>query len=278
MMSARARLARSTGDGDRLAYLDSGPRRTSAIVLLHSLGADHRMWRGLVDNLAPDYRVLAPDSRGHGDSAVVGPPSIEAWVSDVDCVLNHAGVDSAVLVGLSLGGIQAIAYAADRADRVSALVVADSFVELPPEVAGAKTAALADQATAAGMTGLADSYVEDTFTGSPLPSGADDVRRAIAGMDARAYVAAVDACFGVRIADRLPRIAAPTLVVWGERDRKTPRPLSERIAREIAGAQLAVVPDAGHLSVVDNPDGFAAVTVPFILAHLNRTPKPEGAR
>jgi 3-oxoadipate enol-lactonase len=89
------------------------------------------------------------------------------------------------------------------------------------------------------------------------------VRRSIAAMDPASYGAAVAACFSVQVTDRLAQVEAPTLVLWGDRDTKTPRTLSEVIADGIDGAVLRVVPDAGHLSNIDNPDAFAAAVIGF---------------
>ena len=264
-----------TGDGEgdlpEISYLDAGPRSAVAVVLLHSLGADHRMWRHQIETLSVGHRVIAPDSRAHGESAGGHEHSVDAWTDDLHRVITSAGVDRVALVGLSLGGIQAIAYAAAYPGRTAALVVADSFVELDDAAAQAKIATLSEQARHLGMAAAADCYVADTFTAPTLPPGAQDVRAAIAGMDVDEYVASVRACFEVRIADRLGRVTAPTLVLWGDRDTKTPRVLSERICAGITGAELVDVPDAGHLSSIDNPQGFSRLTARFIGRHLSRT-------
>ncbi|GAA4495171.1 3-oxoadipate enol-lactonase [Actinoallomurus oryzae] len=246
-----------------LNHVSAGPDGDTAVVFLHSLGTDHRMWRDQAEALGTRHRVVLPDSRGHGGSAWTGPPAVGDWVADLDGVLDAAGVRRAVLVGLSLGGIQAIAYAAAHPGRVSALVVADSFAALDPEVATAKAEGLAGQALSEGTAALADTYVADTFTVSPLPPGAEVVRSAIAGMDAEAYAATARACFGARVEDRLGAVRAPTLVLWGDRDRKTPRALSERIAAGIEGAELAEVPGAGHLSNLENPAEFTRLVACF---------------
>lgn len=246
----------------RLAYTDTGagpdggPGAGTAVVLLHSLGADRRMWRDQVTALRGRHRVVVPDTRGHGASDWAGPVDVDDWVADLRRVLDAAGVTRAALVGVSLGGIQALAYAAAFPEQTSALVVADSFVELPEDVAEAKISGLAGQAASEGMPAVADAYVHDTFTRTPPPDGAGPLRDAIAGMDADAYAASVRACFGVRIADRLAAVRAPTLVLWGNADQKTPRPLSERIAAGVAGAELREIPGAGHLSNLENPAAF----------------------
>lgn len=262
---------RTTGGRASLSYADTGPRTDEAVVFLHSLGTDRRMWGAQADALSGRHRVIAPDSRGHGASAWAGPPEVDDWVADLGRILDAAEVTQAVLVGVSLGGIQAIAYAAAHPERVSALVVADSFVELDAEVAEAKIAELAGQAHAEGMAVVARAYVADTFTRTPPPAHeAELVRSAIAGMTPEAYAASVRTCFGVRIGDRLAEVRAPALVLWGERDAKTPRTLSERITAGIAGAELATVPDAGHLSNLENPAAFTRLVADFITASAGR--------
>lgn len=250
-----------------LAYRDTGPRDAQVTtVLLHSLGTNGALWQAQAGALAGEYRVVVPDSRGHGRSGWAEPLTVGSWIDDLDRILDHAHVPRAWLVGLSMGGVQALAYAAHRADRVSGLVVADSFAELGDETAGAKIAQLTGQAEQLGMEGLAGAYVADTFTRHPLPPGAAGVREAIASMSRRAYVASADTCFRVRLTGRLAGIAAPALVLWGARDTKTPRSLSEAITARIPAARLEVIPAAGHLSNLENPGGFTAAVRRFLPA------------
>lgn len=247
---------------DGLSYLDSGGSARRGVLLLHSLGTDHRLWDGLAPVLADDHRVLVPDSRGHGASAWTAPLSIDAWVSDVERIRVDAGLEEVALVGLSMGGVQALAYAFAHPDRVSALVIADSFAQLAPEAAQTKASGLASRVD--DMAALADHYVASTFTVDPLPASAEDVRSAIAGMRPDAYAASTETCFGVRLDHALAEITVPTLVLWGDRDEKAPRALSERMAEQIPKARLEVVPDAGHLSVLENPAEFTRLVREFL--------------
>jgi 3-oxoadipate enol-lactonase len=252
----------SAADGTRLVYRDLGRPDGPALVLLHSLGADGAMWEPCLRSLGREHRLLVPDTRGHGASGPTTATGPEQWVDDLEAVLDDAAAEQVALVGVSLGGIQAVSFAAARPGRVRALVVADSFVALAPEVAAAKTRGLQDQCRAHPMSQVAEQYLADTFQ-DPHPPGAAAVRRAIAAMDPDSYAAAVAACFGVQVTDRLARVEAPTLVLWGDRDTKTPRALSEAIADGVDGAVLQVVPGAGHLSNIDNPDAFAAAVIAF---------------
>lgn len=260
-------------DGACIAYEDHGSAEFGTLVLLHSLGADGRMWDGCLESLVRDHRVIVPDARGHGASSPAPAASVEEWVDDLEDVLDAAEVDSAVLVGVSLGGIQALSFGAAHPDRVAGLVVADSFAALAPEVAQAKIDYLCDQARRQSMEEVAARYVEETFE-RPYPAGAEAVRHACAAMDPASYLAAVEACFGAQIVDRLKQVIAPTLVLWGDRDAKTPRALSEQIVAGVKDARLAVIPEAGHLSNVDNPAAFVDELNGFITARCAQPARP----
>jgi 3-oxoadipate enol-lactonase len=263
---------RVTAGHPRIGYLDAGPRAARAIVLLHSLGTDHRLWRAQVSHLAGGYRVIAPDSRGHGGSAWAGPLTVQDWVSDLGRVLDHCRVRQPVLAGVSMGGVQALAFAASRPGQVRALIVADSFAELDTDIARAKTAAFVTRARADGMAAFADWYVASTFTADPLPPAAEAVRDALTGIGPEAFAASAEACFGARLGGALGRIRVPTLVLWGDRDAKTPREASEFVAAGIAGAEFGVVPDAGHLANTENPGEFTRLVTRF----LGRIGAPAG--
>ncbi|MFI5611587.1 alpha/beta fold hydrolase [Amycolatopsis sp. NPDC051903] len=253
---------RTTGGTPALTYLDSGGDARAGVLLLHSLGTDHRLWTDCATALAAEHRVLVPDSRGHGGSAWAAPLSVDTWVSDVERVRADAGLDEVTLAGLSMGGVQALGYAAKHPERVTGLVIADSFAELDAESARVKTSGLTSRV--GDMAALAEFYVAGTFTVDPVPDTAESVRSAIAGMLPAAYAASAETCFGARLDHALAGITAPALVLWGERDAKTPRELSDRIAEGIPKSRLAVIPAAGHLSVLENPGEFTRLTREFL--------------
>src|SRR5437588_9821972 len=141
-MAGSGHQLRRTAGQPPIGYLDSRPTGDTAVVLLHSLGTDHRLWLPQLDALSGAHRVIAWDSRGHGTSGWREPLSAEDWATDLLQLLDHAQVSRAALVGLSMGGIQAIAAAARDPRRVSALVLADTFAELAEDVAQAKISGL----------------------------------------------------------------------------------------------------------------------------------------
>lgn len=255
---------RTTGrDGTMLSYRCYGKIDHHAVLLLHSLGTDGRMWDECIERMNGRFGLIVPDTRGHGDSGPSQMHSVELWAEDLDAVVRDSGAFTLSVVGISMGGIQAIEYAASYPDRVEKLVVADSFLEMAGDVRDKKIASIASDVKTVAMSTIAKEYVAATFI-PPYPLGAAEVERAIAAIDADSYVAATACCFSVGIAEAARAVAKPSLVLWGDRDDKTPRVYSEQIARTITGARIAVVPEAGHLSSVDNPIAFSRLLMSFL--------------
>jgi len=259
---------------DSLGYVAKGPADGHPVVLLHSLGTDHTIWEPCLDLLEQRW-LIAPDTAGHGDSTgqLDGPVTVQRWANDLHALLEELDAPPAVLVGVSMGGMQAVAYAAAHPDRVRGLVVADSFVKLDPAVARTKITQQEQAVDAGSMAAVADEYVAATFD-PPYPPGAELVRKAIARLRPEEYLATVRATFGVDIESLLPQVDVPTLVLWGEQDTKAPRSLSEDIAAGIRGSRLRTIPRAGHLSNIDNPEAFAREVLDF-LGHLDTTARDE---
>lgn len=255
----------ATSSGAALSYLIEGLDHAPSIVLLHSLATSGEVWTPILPVLTSTYRVIVPDARGHGASTKAPEVTVDDWVEDIERIMLDTGTDCAAFVGVSMGGIQAIAYATKYRQRVDALVVADSFAALPSQIAQDRIATLTEYARATSMPEVAARYIVDTFL-DPDTLGAQVVARVMSQMDLDSYLAAVRTCFAANVEDRLAHITAPTSVLWGDRDHKTPRPLSEAIAAGIRDSRFTLIPDAGHLSNVDNPHAFAEALMSFVSA------------
>jgi pimeloyl-ACP methyl ester carboxylesterase len=259
------RIPRSANHPE-LSYLDTGGTALAPVVLLHSIGTDRRIWEQQVAPLSAGYRLLLPDSRGHGRSGWTEGDDLAVgdWVDDLDSVLDDAGVGAVSVVGLSMGGVQALAYALARPERVRGLVLADTFAELDAETARTKVTSLVGQARA-GMAAFAGEYLRQTLTGDRVTARVRTaLRDAISKVPVEAYVASARACFGVRLRARLGDVRPRTLVLWGALDSKTPRSLSDELAAGIPDARFEDIPEAGHLSPVENPSAFTDALTRFL--------------
>ncbi|TQM11543.1 alpha/beta fold hydrolase [Pseudonocardia kunmingensis] len=236
-----------------------GDRHT--VVLLHSLGTDRRLWRRQVPALSDAYEVLTPETRGHGEADWPGEATLTGWVSDLDRVLQDRG--PVHLVGLSMGGLQAVAYAGTHPEKVRSLVVANSFARLPADVAEARVQGAAE-GIAAGMDAFAEQYLAQTLTRVIDEEDHSALRGAIAAVHPGAYLSSVEVTFRADVTPWFSLIACPTLVVAGEHDHKAPLQRSQEIADGIDGAALEVVAGAGHLSCLENAGGFNKILTSFL--------------
>lgn len=254
-------------DRRTLTYFDSGAdgRKVSgsAVVALHSLGTDRRIWFHQVGALTgAGHRVICPDARGHGASTWQPLSDEDDWADDLDALLDYAGVDEVTLVGVSMGCSEALDYAIRNRDRVVGMLVTGGFGDLPPEIGAAKTRYLVDGARAVGMAKWAEQYTIETLK-TEDPDARARVRDAIAHVDLEAYTASAAHSFRPRHRP-LSDIVVPTLVVWGELDFKTPRTMSADLVSMLGSATLVQLDGAGHLANVDQPAGFNRLLIDFL--------------
>jgi 3-oxoadipate enol-lactonase len=243
------------------------------IVLLHSLGTDSTLWRHQIPLLKVHGPVLTPETRGHGTSPWPGSTSMADWVEDLDRTIRPVG--PVHLVGLSMGGMQAVAYANAYPDMVLSLVVANSFACLPAEVARQRVSDAATAIQDHGIDQYADIYLSQTLTRDLSADDYNTLRDAIAGMHPDAYRASADITFHGDVTPQLTGITCPTLVLTGANDVKTPLSAAEVIADGITGARLSLIEDAGHLSCIENPLAFTREVAGFIEAAITVSPLPR---
>lgn len=232
------------------------------LLFLHSLGTDHRLWRYQREAvIGRTYGVL--DSRGHGKSTAAQSVSLEEWVEDIRRVLDDAEIPEVILCGISMGGVQAMAFANAYPERVKGLVLADTFVRIPAENQESKISGTAGKALELGMDSYVDMYLDTTLTSSETATAIrPDLRDAIAGMSEAMYAASAKACFTADVRPRFHGI--PTMVLIGEQDYKTPMQQAEEIVAAVPDARLETVPRAAHLSNVDNPKDFNRYLILFL--------------
>lgn len=229
----------------------SGP----AVVLLHPLAQCGEFWRPLIDELSGQFRVLAPDARGHGSSAWNGEAfSVADLASDVTTLLKHAGERPVAVLGMSMGGCTAIALAARRPELVSRLLLADTTADYGPDKEQAWAARAQTAVEKPRDQQLAFQH-DRWFSPGFLASAPDEVARVsklFLATDSQAHAAASRALGGYDDIARLPKIQAPTLVVVGDEDYATPPDMARTLQQGIPDAQLQVLPETRHLSLIQN--------------------------
>jgi len=254
-------------DDLRLAFEDTG--QGSPLVLCHSFLCSREMWAAQAEALSRSYRVVNLDLRGHGDC---GPAedefTVDDLVDDVLTVLDHLGIEQAIWCGLSIGGITAMRAAVTRPDRVAALIVADSTAAAEPVANRVKYRLMATAARAFGTRRLMPRVLPIMFGRTTLREQPELVREwgeRMASVDLPSLLSVLSMLLERESQlDRLPEIRVPTLVIVGEEDRSLPPARSRDIARAIPGAELAIIPVAGHLSALEQPEVVTAVILDFL--------------
>jgi 3-oxoadipate enol-lactonase len=240
-----------------------------AVLLVHAIGCDHRMWDALAADLAPRFRVVRMDVRGHGRSEVTPRPySLEQLAEDAARVLDERGIPKAHWVGLSMGGMIGQAFALGHAARLGRLVLANTTSSYGPD--GAKMwEARAKAVAEGGMAAITDlamtRYFSDEFRAAH-PEVVEGVKRRFLATPPQGYIGCCDAIRDLDFTARLGGIRARTLVVAGGKDAGTPVAMAQAIADHVPGARLAVIPGAAHLSAVEDPAAFNALARGFLEA------------
>jgi 3-oxoadipate enol-lactonase len=236
-------------------HVVEGPPDAPTVVLSSSLGATHTMWERQVPALTQHFRVVRYDTRGHGLSPVVpGPCTIQDLADDVVALLDRLDVERAHVVGLSLGGMTAIALAAGNPERVDALALLCTSAHLPPAQGWLERAGTV---RAEGTGAVADTVVSRWYTDAFRHAHPDRVARAvatIASIPPEGYAACCEAIAAMDLRDDLASIKAPTLALAGADDPATPPEHLQRIADAVPDARLVVVADAAHLANDEQPD------------------------
>ena len=254
-------------NGVEIAYEDlgSGP----AVVLLHGYPFNRSLWRDQVSALRDDFRVIVPDLRGHGESAVTsGTATMEAMANDVAALLDLLDISQATIGGLSMGGYVALAFSRLFPARVQSLVLAATRAQADTEEAKKNRAVQAEKARTQGMKGIADMMLPKLLipeTVAKRPEVVKHVRGMMASTNPEGAAAALQ---GMALRQDqtsfLPQIKAPTLILVGREDVITPVADSELMQREISGSQLRVIENAGHVVNLERPEEFNRALSEFL--------------
>jgi 3-oxoadipate enol-lactonase len=266
---SRTLPARLVRIGDiAMAVSDTG--EGPPIVFIHGLGWDRNLWSAQVDRLAGRYRVVAGDTRGHGDSDKPGGPySIDLFAADWAALLDAIGTGPACIVGFSQGGMAAQILAARRPDLVAALCLVSTSGRFPASGRENMEKRLAAQANE-GPEQAARVAAESIFSPAWRAANPAELERFVAwrtGQDQRSLAAAMRATYDFDATPLHPSFAMPTLVLAGSADTLTPAAGMRDIAAAIPGAIYAEVPGSGHMIPVEQPAEFDAILDQFLARH-----------
>jgi 3-oxoadipate enol-lactonase/4-carboxymuconolactone decarboxylase len=249
-----------------LYYRLEGAEGQPVVVLSHSLGLDHGMWDAQVEALAPHFRVLRFDTRGHGASSVPpGDYTIEQLAGDVVSLADALDIPTFAYCGLSLGGMIGMWLAVHASDRLTHVVLANTTARVSdPSAMESRRKAVLDK----GMAAVADMVMSRFFTPTSFARNPPQVASARRTLLATPSVGYAGCCAAIRDMDQradLSRIKVPTLVISGDQDVSMPWPEhGQRLASSIPGATVGRL-NAAHISNLEKPRQFSVALLRFLL-------------
>lgn len=252
-------------------HLGTGP----LVIFLHGIGGNRTNWHDQLPDFGRHFHAVAWDARGYGDSDdYEGPLDFGDFAVDLVRVVDHFRAAKAHLVGLSMGGVIAMDFAARFPDRVATLALCDTlpgfgaltddqrreFIRLrqEPLLAGKEPRDIAPM-------------VARTLLGkSPRPGCFERLVASMTALHKQSYIKTIAGSANYARPLQIESIAVPVLVVVGDEDTLTPPAVSREITRRIPGARMAVIERAGHLSNIEQPEIFNRTVLAFLTEHRGR--------
>lgn len=243
------------------------------VIFLHAFPLNRAMWDGEITALLamPDcrWRLISLDWRGFGESEIPDDIStMELFAEDVAALMDSLGIQKAALCGLSMGGYAAFAFLRAYPERLAGLILADTRPGADTPEARANREQVARLAETEGSGAIADLQIPRLLadaTREQHPEVEARVRQWIQAATPKG-IAAASRGMALRLdsSDLLANIPCPTLVIVGEQDMLTPPSIAQEYAAPIPDARMVVIPQAGHLSNLEQPELFLAALRDFL--------------
>jgi 3-oxoadipate enol-lactonase len=248
------------------------------MLLIMGLGWPSQMWYRSRPVLAAKFRTIAFDNRGVGQSDVPpGPYPIAVMAADAAAVLDAAGIDSAHICGMSMGGMIAQEFALQYPQRVRSLILGCAAPGGPNAVQADREVLqllMAPRGNPEEMARAIYPYIYDSGTSDARKEEDLAVRRPWFPT-AEGYLAQLQGIMAWEAYSRLPKIAAPTVVIHGETDRLIPPENGKRIAARIPNAKLVMIPHASHIFPTDQQEASDRAMLEFLAVQANDSQKPQ---
>jgi pimeloyl-ACP methyl ester carboxylesterase len=257
-------------NGHSVAYRDVG--EGPPLILLHGFLCDSRCWRRQLADLSNRFRVLAWDAPGAGHSSDPPDPFTTAdWARCLVGFLDVLGIERAQLLGLSWGGILAQEFYRSYPDRALTLILCDTYAGWKgslPESACKERLERCFLESSLPPEEFVPRWVPEFFTEGASPDLKEEMSAVVSDFHLLGFRLMAKSSADTDTTDLLPNIAVPTLLVWGDDDRRSPMNIAEQFRDAIPNAELAIITSAGHVSNMEQPKQFNTQVRRFCQSNL----------
>lgn len=252
-------------NGIVLHYKEEGNAAGVPLVFINSLGTDFRTWDDVVPYFAADYRIIRHDKRGHGSSDCPPPPyAIRDHATDLADLLDALNVEQAILVGISVGGMIALDFAAQHPNRVQRLVLCDTAPKIgTPDMWNERI----DTIRQHGMAHLGDAILARWFApdfGMKHPDAYSGYYNMLTRIPVDGYTGTCEALRDADLWSHVEQITVPTLVLCGAEDLGTTPEMAHQLADALPNGTCQIIAGAGHLPCIEQPDVMAQKIAHFL--------------
>jgi pimeloyl-ACP methyl ester carboxylesterase len=242
------------------------------LVLLHGFLCDSRCWRTQLEGLSDRFRVVAWDAPGAGASSDPPDPfTITDWAQSLAQFLDIVGIEDAHVLGLSWGGVLAQEFYRLYPDRVQGLIFCDTYAGWKgslPESACDMRLERCFLESSLPPEKFVSLWVPEFFTEGASPDLKEEMSEVVSDFHPLGFRLMAKSLADTDTTDLLPNVEVPTLVLWGDDDRRSPMNIAEQLRDAIPNAELAIIANAGHVSNMEQPEEFNAQVRSFCLSNL----------
>ena len=240
------------------------------LVFVHGAAESGRVWQPQVEGLADEFTVVAWDEPGAGRSADVPEEfGLADYAACLAAVLEALGLGPAHVAGLSWGGTVVLELYRHHPEHVATLILVDSYAgwkgSLPEAEVRARVAGMREALAAPAAE--FDPTLPGLFAAGPPPEFAGLMEEMAAAVRPESVRTQLSVMAGADQRDLLPRIAVPTLLIWGEADVRSPLGVARQLEEAIPDTTLVILPGAGHLTNLERPGAFNDAVRAFCRAH-----------
>jgi 3-oxoadipate enol-lactonase len=253
-------------NGININYQVDGPEGAPWIVLSNSLATNLAMWDQQAADLKAQYRVLRYDQRGHGTTdAPAGRYTFEQLIAVALALMDGLGIKKAHFGGLSMGGATALGFAQKHPDRLDRIIVCDTPCQSTPTSAQQWEERIV-VAQKQGMEALVEPTVGRWFPPAVIEAKAphvDKVRHMVRTTPVNGFIGCAAALANHDYASAVATVTRPVLFMAGEKDGVTPTAM-RKLSAALPGSRYVELPGAGHISNMDQPEGFTWAIADFL--------------
>ena len=252
-----------------LSYSDKGKKGAPSVIFIHGFPFNKSMWNMQVKALEDNYRTIAYDIRGHGNSGRGETDfSIELFVRDLLALMDALKIRKTVLCGLSMGGYIALNAVENFPERFDALILSDTNCTADTSEAKEKRMKAIENIRKNGVEKYADESIKNFFASESYTTRGKEIAgvREMILKTSEQSLSSTLLALSVRkeTCTNLPAINIPVLILVGKEDKITPPAAVQLMHEKIKGSSLHILEHAGHLSNIENPGEFSILLKEFM--------------